>query len=232
MLGLDVTGNIGMHFDEARHRGHAALALALVLSSNAAPALCEENTNPLGSVLGFFAGHADLDQGSIDYHPRAPLVVPPTRDLPEPKEAVRDPAWPKDSEKNTSRRRGLAARGTAPLSGSNGGAETQAKEAQNGQVEPAKPDSKGDCSIFAAGQENCLYGSWSAVQSAFGGAASDTVKPGVEPTRKLLTEPPAGYRTATIVPKTAEEKPKEQAEPTSGFSTFLKSLGIGKSSGN
>jgi len=44
----------------------------------------------------------------IDYHERAPLVVPPSRDLPPPATTASIPAadWPKDNSKHTKRSKG------------------------------------------------------------------------------------------------------------------------------
>ena len=44
---------------------------------------------------------ADVDKDRIDFRERAPLVIPPTRDLPPPQEAgvITNPAWPKDPDK-------------------------------------------------------------------------------------------------------------------------------------
>lgn len=234
--GLAATRMTGMRFDRARYQGPAASSL-LVLSvltlavyANTSPAYAEETTNPFNSMLGLFGGKPDKDEtDTIDYRPRAPLVVPPTRDLPEPKEAVRDPAWPKDADANAQRRAALDSRRRVPQPSSNTGTGTVPTESQAKAPSPAKPDEhEGECLLNDSGPRSCF----SVIQSVFGGGAStEAVKPGTEPQRKLLIEPPPGYRTATVSPKTAENKAKNAADP-GPFDSFLEVFGMKKSSDN
>ena len=107
MKGLDF-----MIFDtELRQRLCLATAGAALLSvagfSSATPAWAAEDTNMFNSVLGFVGMQFDKEPDSIDYRARAPIVVPPRTDLPPPKEAVRDPAWPNDPDVAAERRAAL-----------------------------------------------------------------------------------------------------------------------------
>jgi hypothetical protein len=234
--GLAATRMTGMRFDRARHQGPAASSLlvlsilTLALYGNTSPACAEETTNPFNSMFGLFGGKPDKDEtDTIDYRPRAPLVVPPTRDLPEPKEAVRDPAWPKDADANAQRRAALDSRRRVPQPSPNAGAGTTTNETQAKAPAPAKPDEhEGECLLNDSGPRSCF----NVMQSVFGGASTnDAVKPGTEPQRKLLIEPPPGYRTATVSPRTAEDKAKNAADQ-GPLDSFLEVFGMKKSSDN
>src|ERR1700745_2625879 len=88
----------------------AAVALALALAWSAGSARAEDakhdETCPLDTKL-FRQFMKDLGlsrsgDGLIEYRERAPLVVPPTRELPPPRDeaevAAKTPAWPKDPD--------------------------------------------------------------------------------------------------------------------------------------
>jgi hypothetical protein len=58
------------------------LAAALTLFA-ASPALAQEEPSTMQKILGA-AGLLELPKAPIDYEERAPLVVPPSADLPQP----------------------------------------------------------------------------------------------------------------------------------------------------
>jgi hypothetical protein len=217
-----------MHFDGVRRRGPFAARLfvlaapILAMLGTPAPALAEEKPNPLAPMLGLFNPKPEADSESIDYRPRAPLVVPPTRDLPEPKEAVRDPTWPKDPDAEKRRRAAIDSRRPAPKSST----ATEAVAEQAKAPEPGKRDEhEGECLLNDSGPRSCfqIFG------SVFGGGAStDAPKPGDEPARKLLTEPPSGYRAVAAVP---EGKTKSETKP-GPFDSFLAVFGMKKAEDN
>lgn len=207
-----------MHLDRARPPGLAALALlalaALGIASLAgtAPASAEEDTNTFNSLLGFFGMQFDKEDEAIDYRARAPLVVPPRKDLPEPKEAKRDPAWPKDPDVAERRRAALDSKRPAPTPNLSTRVELSAEELQAGRGGTVNTAPADDCQA-TSGTWSCIYAPWKILQTAFGGgASSDTVEPGVEPPRRYLTEPPAGYRTATKSVKATADAPKGQPD--------------------
>lgn len=233
-MGHDATGMTGMHFDGSRHMRFAAPSLLVLAVStvaalgSAAPALAEENANPLQSMLGAFGVQPGKDEDAIDYRPRAPLVVPPTRDLPQPKEAVRDPAWPKESDADKRRKAAIDSRRPAPKSSAGSDAEPAKAPEPAKTAEAAKQDEHdGECLLNSSGPRSCF----NILQSAFGGGSSEAPKPGVEPTRKLLTEPPAGYRAATVVPEKSDAKSKDEAQ-SGPFDSFLQVFGMKKSDDN
>jgi len=229
-----------MPFDRARHQGPAAASLLVLAAStfamlgSSAPAAAEDSSNPLNSMLGLFNVKPEKEADAIDYRPRAPLVVPPTRDLPEPKEAVRDPAWPKDADANARRRAGLDSRRPAPGAASSTNAEPPSNQSQaKAAVPAAQPDEhEGECLLNDTGPRSCFQAPWKFLQVTFGGGSSDPAKPGVEPARKVLTEPPVGYRAATIVPTSSDGKTSSDAQPQGPFDSFLKVFGMKKSDDN
>jgi hypothetical protein len=191
----------------------AAVAALLTLAafSSAAPARAQEDTNMFNSVLGFVGMQFDKEQDSIDYRARAPIVVPPRTDLPPPKEAVGDPAWPKDPDVVEERRKAMDSRRPAPQITPNRRVEMSQTELQQGKG-PMPTDGPPDECQAGAGTPICLYAPWKALKSVVTGFHSDTVQPGPEPKRRYLTEPPPGYRKATGVAKATIEPPKDQPD--------------------
>ncbi|HYZ43556.1 MAG TPA: hypothetical protein VE667_01750, partial [Xanthobacteraceae bacterium] len=84
----------------------AAVALAMAVALGAAGARAEDDEDvPLDTkLLRQFMKDLGLqrDGQPIDYHERAPLVVPPSRNLPPPRSeeevTAKTPAWPKDPD--------------------------------------------------------------------------------------------------------------------------------------
>lgn len=226
---LDATGMAGMHLDGSRYPRLAAPSVIVVAISalaaaisTVAPARAEEKTNPLQSMLGAFGVQPGKDEDTIDYRPRAPLVVPPTRDLPEPKEAVRDPAWPKELDTDKRRKAAIDSRRPAPKSSASQDAEPAAEPPKTAAA--AKPDEhEGECLLNGSGPKSCF----NMLQSVFGGGSTEATKPGIEPKRKVLTEPPAGYRAATAAPKTGDGKSDGDTEP-GPLDSFLQVFGMKK----
>jgi hypothetical protein len=235
-----------MRFGRARHKTSAVTSLFVV--SVVAIAACadlsraEETKNPLNSMFGLFGSKTETPESdTIDYRPRAPLVVPPNRDLPEPKEAVRNPAWPKDADAEAQRRAAIDSRRRVPQPHSAKDAQTreaqardaQAKEAQTQAAEAAKPDEhEGECLLNDTGPQSCFQKPWRMLQATFGGTPDEPVKPGTEPERKLLIEPPSGYRTATAVPPKSAQAKAQEAADKGPFDSFLETFGMKKSSDN
>ena len=186
----------------------AALVSGAVLSFGS-PARAQEN-NMLNSMLGVFGMQSNNDRDSIDYHARAPIVVPPRTDLPPPKEATRDPAWPNDPDIAQERRAALDSRTPARKStASTGASQTDADQGRSSMPSDGPPD---DCQ--GGGLGICLNAPLKAVKSIMTGFnSSDTVQPGVEPERRYLTEPPPGYRKATAVAKATADSPKKDNKP-------------------
>ena len=154
--------------------------------------------------LGFTNGEV-----GVDYRERAPLVVPPSRNLPPPQNEAapaRDPAWPKDPD--VARRREAAAAERAKLSRSAGDHPTEEGrslrpdelKAQQGAAPPASSGPAGPSGEQAgrpldasqmAGKANWFQSMWSAIGPQRPESAPFTG----EPPRTSMTEPPRGYQT-------------------------------------
>ncbi len=183
-----------------------AVLLSGAVFSFASTAQAQEN-GVLNSMLGVFGIQSNKDQDAVDYHARAPLVVPPRNDLPPPKEAVRDPAWPNDPDIARERKAALESR--TPVRSAN--AQGDQSAANGGSLLPSDgpPD---DCQ--GQGFGICLNAPLKAVKSIMTGfGSSDTVQPGQEPARRYLTDPPPGYRKATAVAKATADPPKKDNKP-------------------
>lgn len=206
--------------------GSAALSLALVATMLviSVPARAQENDLPLDTKIyrSFMEGLGlKRDGEAINYRERAPLVIPPARDLPPPEKSngllAKNPAWPKDPdatgrkaaadmernrnisdererEQNVLREDQLTpGPGPKKLPGRNDGYQASPYGSSN----PSPPSSK---SIFS---------------NIFKADADEQVgKFTGEPPRTSLTAPPHGYQTPSPdqpygVGKAAPAKPKD-----------------------
>jgi hypothetical protein len=201
-----------------RRAAAAAVALALVLawSTGSARAAEDDDENiPLDSKLWrqFMKDlglRRDGDQAGIDYRERAPLVVPPSRDLPPPRDeaevAGKTAAWPKDPDVNR-RKQELAAE-KARLKG-NLSVEEQMRALRPDELDkPGRGDKKGaDSNAPGVSAEEAsrpmmpsdlgtktqkIFGS---VWSTFTPAKPESAPFTGEPPRDAMTAPPSGYQT-------------------------------------
>ena len=149
-------------------------------------------------------------EATINYQERAPLVLPPNRNLPPPEKGdaitANNPAWPKDPD--VARRKATVAaerdrnisdereREQNPLRPQQlaPGARSQTKKTQ------ARTDDGYDSPASGFGSQllPSQLGSSSSggvFSSMFGGKKEETAKFTGEPPRALLTDPPPGYQT-------------------------------------
>jgi hypothetical protein len=139
----------------------------------------------------------DESEPAINYSERAPLVLPPKRDLVEPMAKVTpetDPAWPKDpdamkrSKKASADKRGVAPGGNTEL--------VSQEELAAGRLEGAPIDQR---NTLAAIQEyNRMSNPVNPKQLRRRGSLTGSDEPlvaGVEPPRRSLIDPPTGLRT-------------------------------------
>lgn len=204
-----------MAFDSFRMRLSACFgvvfAAAALIGAPARAQAPQEDTNPLNSVLGFIGMQFDKDKEDINYRARAPLVVPPRLDLPQPKQVARDPNWPKDPDAEDRRHAAAAAQRPAPQPGLNSRVELSAAEMQQNRSDLPAAGPSNDCQP-TAGSPICLYTPWEILKSVTGidGGKPNAVAVGdKEPTRAYLTEPPPGYRRATGSASATNEAPQE-----------------------
>jgi hypothetical protein len=145
------------------------------------------------------------DESEIEYRERAPLVVPPSRNLPKPQEetaATKTPAWPNDPD--VKRRKQEAAAEKARLKGGYS-AEEQARALRPSELDqpgrkasdsnPARrtaEDTARPMSPSDLGSKN-VFGK---LFSSFNPNKPSEVAPFTgEPPRASMTAPPAGYQT-------------------------------------
>jgi hypothetical protein len=157
-------------------------------------------------------GATNMDNSSIDYRERSPLVVPPKLDLPPPASATAEkaaPNWPKDPDE-ARRKAAIAARkkdkkdtrdatmvsdaAARPLSPSELNAAkqrptTSAADARNS--DSLKPGDTGANPLMPSdlGYSGSVMGLFK------GGNKVEATEFKQEPTRESLTQPPPGYQT-------------------------------------
>ena len=157
------------------------------------------------TALGIVAPEKD----PIEYHERAPLVVPKNMDLPQPAAAqasARNPNWPTDpdvaaklKEKAESAQPVIRRQG-----GDNGGDNLPLSiwtmitgKSTNAPIQPAGPPSaywdtnRVNENGFIPNSVVRAQGQQFASQDP---EAGDEIRPGYEPKRRYLTDPPPGYR--------------------------------------
>jgi len=163
----------------------AALAFAGLVFAAPGAARADDTTSTGGAYSQFFnrmLSNVGLRaaQPDIDYHERPPLVVPPSRDLPQPAAAgspvTKNAAWPTDTP------------------GKKKKAKTDGSVIAGAKVDAAVPEGP-----TATGKDT---GGWWKNITTFGGtigATSESAQFVHEPVRNTLTDPPSGYRTPSPV---------------------------------
>jgi hypothetical protein len=196
----------------------AAVALAVALAWSAGSARAEDANDdenvPLDTKL-FRQFMKDLGlsrsgDGMIEYRERAPLVVPPSRELPPPRDeaevAAKTPAWPKDPD--VARRKQELAAEKAKLKG-NLSAEEQARALRPDELDKPGAGEKKSADAKGAGKSpedtsrplmpsdlgtktEKIFGS---IWSSFTPAKPESAPFTGEPPREAMTAPPSGYQT-------------------------------------
>jgi len=180
----------------------AAATVVVILSAGSAEA------QSLGqSLFSKLLGTSD-DQPAINYSERAPLVLPPKRELAPPADATalqQDPSWPKDAD--AEKRRKKASEDSRGPASSNTELATR-EEMEAGTLRGPSQDTR---SSFQAEQEykrmsNPVNPKALARSGTFGTPAEPFVA-GVEPTRRSLIDPPKGYRAPLATAPLAGNEP-------------------------
>ncbi|HXZ45572.1 MAG TPA: hypothetical protein VEH02_02455 [Pseudolabrys sp.] len=143
-------------------------------------------------------------EATINYQERAPLVIPPSRDLPSPERTdsivANNPSWPKDPD--VARRKAQAAaerdrnisdereREQNPLR------PDQLTPGSRGKQRAARDDGyQSPASGFGNQLSPSELGNKGGFFGLFGGSKEETTKFTGEPPRASLTDPPVGYQT-------------------------------------
>jgi hypothetical protein len=191
-----------------------ALTVALAWSAGSARAEDDDENVPLDTKL-FRQFMKDLGlsrsgDGLIEYRERAPLVVPPSRELPPPRDeaevAAKTPAWPKDPD--VARRKQELSAEKAKLKG-NLSVEEQARALRPDELDKPGAGEKKSADAKGAGKSpedtsrplmpsdlgtktEKIFGS---VWSSFTPAKPESAPFTGEPPRDAMTAPPSGYQT-------------------------------------
>lgn len=170
-------------------------------------ASAQEANNSFKSFLTYFGMQPNAGDESIDYRARAPLAVPPRLDLPQPRDASRDPSWPKDADPAAQHRAALDSH--TPVAQVPGNSSSVTPSADSEHERGALPaDGPRDECEASSGAAMCLSTPWKALKSFVNSFHSEAAQPGPEPKRKYLTDPPPGYQQPAAVAKPAPD-PKE-----------------------
>lgn len=187
----------------------AALSLALgaALLATALPARAADDEASLDNKIfrGILEGLGLRKDGeAINYQERAPLVIPPSRALPQPERSdavtANNPAWPKDPDvirrkkqvemernRNISEERELQQNPLRPDQLTPGGNPRSVARRNVGEPNTATPGDR-----LSARELNQKTSIWS---NMFGSKEDEVAKFTREPTRADLTQPPPGYQT-------------------------------------
>jgi hypothetical protein len=195
-----------------RRRAGASLAgvLALALAISVGPGMAwaeDEEDVPLDTKL-MRQLMKDLgllrDGESIEYRERAPLVVPPSRNLPPPVSegaAISNPAWPNDPDVQERKRRADAKR-NQPRRTAAEAMEAEARpllrsELDRGRVPAGRGQASNTPEEGARPMKPSELGSKGLLGGMFSGWGNKTETETFtgEPVRESLTAPPPGYQT-------------------------------------
>ena len=196
----------------------AAGILSVVLTAQVAPARADDagddrpwDSKLLGNVLESL-GLQSPNKSAIVYQERAPLVIPPSTNLPIPEQAdaavANNPAWPKDPDVARKKEAARLARAAAYKSAD------QMQRDEQRVLSPSEmmPGASATNRPPRVGREaNPAAGTWSETGdkltpsqlgyrgglfgNMFGGKEEDVARFTGEPPRTALTDPPPGYQT-------------------------------------
>ena len=202
----------------------SAAVLAPLLVGAAAAAERGELMHDALSGIGLL----EKNQDPIDYHERAPLVMPPKLDgrgLPPPRARATDAAWPKDPE--VAERERQAAERRVPR-----GNQSQGRYNDNNataSVDEIRAGRRAGANLTTGGEDKSGDGGGRERSfnpfGLFGSQTADAEPSDVEPTRDTLAQPPTGYRQAPrkLVgaspndPKSNPFREREEADPGAYF---------------
>jgi hypothetical protein len=216
-----------------------ALAATVVLGTSGAFAADDEEGIPLDTKL-FRQLMKDLGlrrdgDATIEYRERAPLVVPPSRSLPPPRDdspVSANPAWPKDPDVTQRQadavKKKTQARKTAAETAEEEGRPLSRDELDRGKVAASgstaivKPQDPDESARPMRPSELGSKGFFKDIFSSFTNDGETGTFTG-EPVRENLTAPPAGYQTPSaaqpygLAPKNQKAKAATVEERASGY---------------
>ena len=200
----------------------AAMAFSgALVASTAARAFDDKPSSfdPVLNVVGL--GKDNEDKPDIDFRERPKLVVPKGADLPPPVAGSRSRGanWPVDPDVRRRREAEVAARAPRDINAQYRAnpnlTPEQLKEGRisgpsaNPEVCPTRRNGVPDCGVEEPASK---------IKQIFSlGSKDEDLKPGAEPSREYLTEPPTGYRAPRQVVKATQSGPIRKYEaPSAG----------------
>jgi len=185
------------------------LAVGIVTLAGSVPARAADDDVPVDQKvmrdimegLGFRRD----GEATINYQERAPLVIPPSRNLPAPEKTdgitANNPSWPKDPDvarrkaqaamerdRNVSDEREREQNPLRPDQLTPGGRGKKTKAARDDGYQSPASGFGSQLSPSELGTKTGFFG-------LFGGSKEETTKFTGEPPRASLTDPPVGYQT-------------------------------------
>ncbi|PZU94596.1 MAG: hypothetical protein DI527_03210 [Chelatococcus sp.] len=202
---------------------HLLLAGGFLLAGS--PAFAQEGVLFQNLMKGVFGGGEGQD---IEYRQRPPLVVPPNSTLPRPQDpaSARTAAWPNDPD--VARRREEKAATRVPTFNPNwrNNPMLSQEELRKGRIARGEeaPQVAADHNNYNNQIQPIVVGRQLAARH--NQADVDALQYGAEPQRRLLTEPPTGYRrpasTAALGPGARGPVEDKQAVGQREFVTGIK----------
>jgi hypothetical protein len=200
----------------------AAIMWAGIVAGTAPARAFDDKPSSFDPILNFVGLGKDSDEKpDIDFRERPKLVVPKTADLPPPQPAGsgRSANWPVDQD--VARRRAAQQAERAPrVINPKANPILDHDEIMRGRaVEAEKSQELCDTKQFGVPDCSALTPADKLKQVFSLGPATktDEVRPGTEPSREYLTEPPKGYRAATTVTRDVKREPNRPYEsPSAG----------------
>lgn len=175
--------------------------------------------DPVLNVIGL--GKDSEDKPDIDFRERPKLVVPKGDALPPPVAGARSRAanWPVDPDVRRRKEAEIAARAPRDMNRQlTANPALSAEELKQGRT--AGPSNNPEvCPTRRNGVPDCgVEEPASKIKQIFSlGSKDEELKPGAEPSREYLTEPPTGYRAPRQVVKATQSGPIRKYEaPSAG----------------
>src|SRR2546423_5916769 len=201
-----------------------AFVLAVCASGSALAAEDDDNSvwnfdkSLWNGVMSSF-GLKSINDGTVEYRERSPLVVPPQRTLPPPETAAaKAPAWPVDPD--AKRKADAVAKRNQPKKIWD--MEANGRNLTPSELNPAGTPGNGssgrsdnpESGNFLPSQLGYFGGLFSWSGFGFGGPKEEIGTFTAEPPRAALTEPPAGYQTPSAAQPYGTTKRIEYGKPT------------------
>jgi len=172
-------------------------------------------------------GFGGDEEPAINYSERAPLVIPPKRDMRQPANspALDDPSWPKDPD---AKKRAKLSTEDRPRGPANGNAQLlSADELAAGTLDGPSRDKRTPAQMNNDfdHQSRPLNPRELNRKTALGGSTTP-LSPGVEPPRRSLIEPPKGLRMpSAAAPLKGDEPLPSEADENAAKTWYQKFFG-------